>query len=174
MDFFYFDKVLQACEDRFQWDDALKYLGKKYAENRSIPVLNSLIGFSWFYLIEGPVISRKYSNDPNSSALQVWKKYLDLGAKVAFDNPFVCYISGYTLSLHGFYLSEEYEKKGIIYMKKCLSLSENTMLYELAYNFIENEAANHYIPLKNGCTICKELFRNKSLLERYFHEIFTS
>lgn len=136
--------------------------------------MNSLTGFSWFYLIEGPIVSKKYSKDPNSSALRVWKKYLDLGAKVASENPFFCFISGYTLSLHGFYLSEEYERKGMMYMENCLRLSEDTMLYELAHNFIENEAAIHYTPLKNGHTICKKLFRNDSLLERYFHEMFTS
>ena len=172
-EFFYFDKKLCTYENLFQWDRALIYLESLYSKNKDITLLNSLIGYSWYYLIEGPVVSQEYENDKSVMALAVWKKYIDLGAQEARNNPFFNFIAGYTLSLHGFYINEEYERKGHVFMKNCLDMSNNLMLKNLSENFLKNERSPKYIPLKDGRAICTQLFKGESLLDRYFNKIYT-
>ena len=72
MGVFYFDEMLLAYEGLYQWDQALNYLEELYLERIDRRILYSLIGFSWFYLIEGPVVSKKYANDQNTMALNIW------------------------------------------------------------------------------------------------------
>ena len=174
MEIFYFDQTLESYEKLYQWDKALNYLEDKYVQQKGIQILCSLIGFSWFYLIEGPVVSREYQNDSNSNALYIWKKYLDVGAVEAGDDPYFNFIAGYTLSLHGFYINEEYERKGSGFINKCMHLTDNTFLYQLAENFAKNEHSRKYIPLKNGRAICERLFYGGSLLDEYFNELYFS
>ena len=139
MGVFYFDEMLQAYEGLYQWDQALNYLEELYLERIDRRILYSLIGFSWFYLIEGPVVSKKYANDQNTMALNIWKKYIDIGTLEAYEDPFFNFIAGYTLSLHGYYINEEYEKKGNLFIKNCINLSNNVLLQQLAENFLNNE-----------------------------------
>lgn len=171
---FYFDEMLQAYEGLYQWDQALNYLEELYLERIDRRILYSLIGFSWFYLIEGPVVSKKYANDQNSMALNIWKKYIDIGTLEAYEDPFFNFIAGYTLSLHGYYINEEYEKKGTLFIKNCINLSNNVLLQQLAENFLNNEHSKKYIPVRNGKAICAQLFSSSSLLDGYFNEIYAS
>ena len=76
---FYFDEKLIQYEKKFEWNDALNYLENLYKEHQSIQIVNTLIGFSWYYLIEGGVDSGRYENDDCKKALVLWKKYLDIG-----------------------------------------------------------------------------------------------
>ena len=139
MGVFYFDEMLLAYEGLYQWDQALNYLEELYLERIDRRILYSLIGFSWFYLIEGPVVSKKYANDQNTMALNIWKKYIDIGTLEAYEDPFFNFIAGYTLSLHVYYINEEYEKKGNLFIKNCINLSNNVLLQQLAENFLNNE-----------------------------------
>ena len=102
MSVFYYDRTLSAYEESFQWDQALSYLETLYHQREDARILYSLVGFSWFYEIEGPHESKLHADDPNRSALGVWKKYLDLGERKAGKDPLFLFIAGYTLSLHGF------------------------------------------------------------------------
>ena len=175
MGIFYFDNTLLAYEANFQWDQSLKYLERLFLERKDAKILYSLIGFSWFYLIEGPVISKKYANDPNVMPKDIWKKYIDVGAIEACNDPFYYFIAGYTLSLHGFHIDEEYEKKGNQFMKTCLSLADNVLLQEMAENFLVNEHSrrpHRHIFVKDGESICKQFFNGKSLLDKYFNRIY--
>lgn len=174
MGIFYFDRTLLAFEERFQWDSALEYIEELYLEGKDTRVLYSLIGFSWFYLIEGPCVSRMYENDPNCMALDCWKKYIDIGEQQAYGDAFFNFIAGYTLSLHGLYINEEYEKKGNLFIKRCLSISDDVLLQQLAKNFLMNEHSKKHIPVENGKTICEHLFNDRSLLDGYFNEIYAS
>ena len=174
MGVFYFDEMLLAYEGLYQWDQALNYLEDLYSERKDCRIMYSLIGFSWFYLIEGPVVSKKYANDQNSMALNIWKKYIDIGTLEAYEDPFFNFIAGYTLSLHGYYINEEYEKKGTLFIKNCINLSNNVLLQQLAENFLNNEHSKKYIPVRNGKAICAQLFSGSSLLDGYFNEIYAS
>lgn len=49
----------------------LMYLEKQYEMYDDRTMLYSLIGFSWLYLIEGPVISREYENHENRLSLSL-------------------------------------------------------------------------------------------------------
>lgn len=170
--FFYFDRILSVFEKFFQWDQALVYLENLYSKDKAISILNSLVGYSWYYLVEGPITSRMYENDPNVMALEVWKKYIDIGSCVAHNNPFFNFIAGYTLCMHGFLINDCYERKGPVYMKKCLDSSDNVMLQQLAKNFLDNEKSSQYTPVKEGKTICAQLFNGESLLDEYFREFY--
>ena len=168
----YYDERLKELENNYKWNDALYYLEGLYEQNNAIDILNSLVGFSWYYLIEGPIDSRKFEHDKNEDALFIWKKYIDIGSRIAFQNQFFNFISGYTLSLHGFLINSEYEKQGILFMKRCFNMEDNALLKQLALHFLKNEKAKKYIPLMNGRELCKELFNGTSLLEKYFNEIY--
>ena len=171
---FYFDEILQAYEGLYQWDQALNYLEDLYSERKDCRIMYSLIGFSWLYLIEGPVVSKMYANDQNTMALKTWKKYVDIGVLAANEDPFFNFIAGYTLSLHGYYIDEEYEKKGNQFIKNCINLSNNVLLQQLAENFLYNEHSKKYMPVKNGKEICMQFFNGNSLLDKYFYEIYDS
>ena len=162
---FYFDEVLRDCEAGFQWDRALTHLEALYAGGRDRSVLCSLIGFSWFYLVEGPVVSRRYGDDPNSHALRVWKRYLDVAAREAADDPRVLFLAGYTLSLHGFWIDAAHEQTGHSYMERCARMADEPLLQQLAEHFLQNERACKYTPLQNGPAIAAALFPGDSLTD---------
>ena len=161
---FYFDERLQEYEQRFAWDSALSYLEDKFVAEPHINILNSLIGFSWYYLTEGPLISKKFCNDPNTAALGTWKKYIDIGLTKYSSNPYFNFIAGYTLSFNGFYISNLYESKASILMRNCFNGTSDMLLKQLSDNFLRNEKGKKYIPLKNGKVICSRLFSGNSLL----------
>ena len=104
--------------------------------------------------------------------MDIWKKYIDLGEQEAKSDPFFNFIVGYTLSLHGCLIALEYEEKGHHFMVNCFNLSDNAMLRQLAENFLMNEHAESYIPVKNAKAICAQLFDGKSLLDEYFNNIY--
>lgn len=127
MGVFYFDEMLLAYEGLYQWDQALNYLEELYLERIDRRILYSLIGFSWFYLIEGPVVSKKYANDQNTMALNIWKKYIDIGTPEAYEDPFFNFIAGYTLSLHGYYINEEYIS--------CTTTGKKSTIGKISYSY---------------------------------------
>lgn len=174
MSIFYYDRTLSAYEESFQWDQALSYLEALYHQQEDARILYSLVGFSWFYEIEGPHESKLHADDPNRSALGVWKKNLDLGERKASADPLFLFIAGYTLFLHGFLLGDPYEERGATYMRSCLALARDVFLRQLAENFLLNEHTKKYVAVQNGKAICEQLFCGSSLLDRYFWEIYGS
>ena len=170
---FYFDETIQNYEENYFWDNALTYLEEKYMEKSSIVVLNSLVGFSWYYLIEGPIESKQYENDKNNLALVTWKKYIDVGAQIAYNDSCFNFIAGYTLSMNGFIIGSEYEKKGPVFMNNCYQSSDDLLLKSVANNFLINQNSKKYIPLENSESVCNHLFGGDSLLEKYFKELYS-
>ena len=170
---FYFDQIVKKYEKSFSWDNVLTYLEERFLKESNVFVLNSLIGFSWYYLIEGPIDSGKYQNDENELALAIWKKYIDIGIQTACDNQYFNFIAGYTLSMNGFLINSEYESKGILFMKNCYEISDDLSLKLLADNFLKNEKCKKHVPLKNSKKICADIFSGDSLLERYFCTIYS-
>ena len=170
---FYFDEIVNEYETHFQWDRSLRYLEDLYAENPQPSILSTLIGCSWFYLVEGPIISREYGNDENILPLEYWKKYIDIGMVPAYQDPYLAFISGYTLSLDGeVYLGPKYEHQGYLLMKRCAEIADDPCLKELAINFIQNTRSREHVPISNSNTICSKLFCDESLIDQYFREIY--
>lgn len=172
---FYFDDNLKKYEAEYSWDESLLYLENKYLDSPTCEKLNSLVGFSWYYLIEGPIDSGKYEKDENYIALDIWKKYLSIGfEEYNYDSRF-CFIAGYSLSLHGFYIEEyknNYERIGIALLNR----ASNSNVYnfkKFVSIIIEHQEQRKYSRLKIKKAILDEVFCNDSLLEKYFKEIYS-
>lgn len=170
---FYYDDTIKSFEKNFLWEKSLSYLEEKFNELQSITILNSLIGFSWYYLIEGPVESKKYGNDENSIALEYWNKYSKLAFEKYVNNHSTCFILGYTLLLHGFLLQQYKNNCEIIGLSLIneASKSNNIYIQELAEHIIYLDKSKKIRVLVNYDKICNELFNNGSLIENYFKEI---
>lgn len=169
---FYFDEQIEAYEERFEWDLSLLYLESRYLAEKNISMLNALVGYSWLYLVEGPIISGRYENDDKNLPLEYWKKYMDVGKTVAFDNSCFNFIAGYSLVFNGEYWEPMPVRYGYFLMEKCASTTDNPMLKKLAQHIIDNAASKKYIFLEDGDAVCKCLFNGHSLLDKYFCEVY--
>lgn len=171
---FYFDETLKTFEKGYAWDKALIYLEELFIKQHTISILNSLIGFSWYYMIEGPIDSLQYEKDENTLALDVWKKYLKVGMDEFGSDFSFCFIAGYTILLHGFLIKEcktNNELIGIDLLKRATK-TENLYLKELSEYIIHMQQQKKYKPLIVNREIVEKLFTNDSLLENYFKEIY--
>lgn len=172
MSFFYYDSIIRENEEKLNFKPIIKHLESLLKKSLNIDILVTLIGSSWFYCIEGDV-NQSPIDYVWDFYLSKWKQYIDFGFEKYSNNDKFCYIAGYTLSLHGLYISEEYEKNGLMLIKKCFEICEDNNLKTLAQNFIENENNyKKYKPLKNSLIIIKDLFPNNSMLDIYFREIY--
>ena len=173
---FYYDANLKKYEAEYSFDDALLYLESLFIENADVRILNTLIGFSWYYLVEGPLISKKYGEDPSQLPLFYWKKYLSIGFAKYKDDPFFCFIAGYTLLLDGYVFLEEYRSKN---MPTCMSLLEkaiesgNRNVAALAQCIVSIERNKKSKSHKVDKNIVRELFPNGSLIEKDFFDCYT-
>lgn len=171
---FYFDGDLKKYEAENSWDKALLHLEDQFLNFPTCEKLNSLVGFSWYYLIEGPIDSGKYEKDENYIALDVWKKYLCIGFKEYFNDPRFCFIAGYSLLLDGFYIEEyrnNYELVGI----ELLNEASNSSAYNLrkiVSIILEYQKQKKYKPLKIEQGVLDQIFCGESLLEKYFKELY--
>ncbi|MBE5731020.1 MAG: hypothetical protein E7350_03635 [Clostridiales bacterium] len=173
---FYYDKNLKEYEAKFSWDNALICLEKLFISKPSNEILNSLIGFSWYYLVEGAIESKKYGEDENTLALDMWSKYLRIGFDKYENDVGFCFIAGYTLLLHGFYI-EEYKANNdsvAIDLLKNAEKTDNAYLKELVGCVLKMHSQKKYKPLKVKGEALRELFKNGSLLESYLKELFAS
>lgn len=169
---FYFDCRLKEFEAAYDWDGGLAYLEEVYLRDKLASQVCSLIGFSWYYLIEGPFDSGTYNPDMCKSGLHIWGKYLNLGFEQLSENPYFNFIAGYTLLLHGFYIDAVLKKTGANLIEKCQKLAAPS-LRAIADCILKNERAKNSNPLKNSRQICEELFGGGCLLDKYFFELFT-
>ena len=171
---FYFDVNLKNYESEFSWDKALLYLEDLFLSNPSYNKLNSLVGFAWYYLIEGPVDSKKYEKDENVIALDIWEKYLRIGVEQYLNVPSFCFISGYSLLLHGFLIEEyksNYKQFGLDLLKKA-NKSTDCCLKEIVNLVLEYQKQKKYKSLTVKREVLQQLFPGESLLEKYFKELY--
>ena len=171
---FYFDVNLKKYELEYSWDKALLYLEKLFLKNPTCDKLNSLIGFAWYYWFEGPLDSKKYGKDENTIALEVWKKYIDVGLEQYLNNSGFCFIAGYTILLHGFYLEEyiiNYQQIGLDLIKK-INNSNDENLKEIVNIVFEYQKQKKYKRLKINHEVLEQIFYGDSLLEKYFKELY--
>lgn len=172
---FYFDEVIRKFEKGYCWDKALIHLEKIYVNQPDVNIINSLVGFSWYYLIEGPVDSHQFSQDSNELALDIWKKYINIGLTKYKNDYSFCFIAGYTLLLHGFYIKEyqnNYESVGINLLQTA-SITDDPNLKQLVDCILKMQMQKKYKPLKIDSTVLDNLFDETPLLKKYFEEIFT-
>lgn len=168
---FYFDNNLKQYEKSYQWGMALNYLEDLYSKTKRVDVLCSLIGFSWYYFVEGGCISGNRNEDDNGE-LECWKKYINIGINEFSNIDTINFISGYTLSLHGFFISTKYENLGIDLIKNCFNLTHNSCLKALSDNFLNNYYKKRIHKLAHPLLVLNQLFFGESLLDQYFKEIY--
>ena len=171
---FYFDDSLKKYETGCYWDKALSYLENLFLNQPSCEKLNSLVGFSWYYLIEGPIDSGKYDKDENLIALDIWKKYLSLGFIDYSNDPHFCFIAGYSILMHGFYIEEyknNYEQVGVNLLN-CAKVFNEPKLKEVVNIILEYQEQKKYKIIKVKQETLNMLFSNDSLLENYFKKLY--
>ena len=172
---FYFDDNLKKYELECSWDKALLYLERLFQEQPTPEKLNSLVGFAWYYLIEGPIDSGKYGNDENYSALDIWKKYIGIGLKKYLNDAGFCFITGYSLLMNGFYIEEykkNYEQVGLNLLEE-VNNSTVDNLKEIVNIVFEYKKQKKYKPLKVKHEVLEQIFNGGSLLEEYFKELYS-
>lgn len=169
---FYFDDKIYAFEKNAAFNDCLRYLENLFQKTGASNVLNSLIGFSWYYLIEGPLDSGRYEKEDTSFALSTWKQYIDKVIDSDVYDSFTLYICAYTLSLHGIYLGLRYEKIGLSLMKKAAARCADENLSVLINAFLTLERQKKYKPVTISQEILNSLFDVRSLLGKYFFDIY--
>lgn len=173
---FYFDDILKRYEKEYSWDKALMYLEKLFEAQARIEILNSLIGFSWLYLVEGPLVSKKYGEDESQLPFSYWKKYLSIGFSQYKDDPCFCFVAGYTLLLDGDVYMEECRTKnmpsGLTLLEKAIEMG-NYNVATLAKCIVNIEKNKKCKSCKVNKDILSELFPNESLLESVFQECYT-
>lgn len=172
---FYFDDILQKYETEYAWDKALIYLEELFIKERDTATLNSLIGFSWYYLVEGPFINSKYGKDEGELPLVTWEKYIKIGMDHYANDYRFSFIAGYTLLLHGFFIKayqQNYKSIGLEVLKSS-SNTTDIHLKELVDTIIDLEHSKKYVKPKVSITTLNNLFPENSLLEKYFKDIFS-
>ena len=173
---FYYDEKIKKYEKDCSWDESLLYLENSFLIESTCEKLNSLVGFSWYYLIEGPVDSGKYEKDENHLALDLWKKYLGIGLEKYINDPRFCFVAGYTVLLHGFYIESyqlNYESLGLELLARA-SMTLNPYLKETSCLVIDRQHRKKHTPIGIDRDILLNIFSNDSLLEKYFIEVFSS
>ncbi len=170
MSLFYYDNFLHEYETDLNYTQSLRYLENLYEKCGTVDILVTIIGNAWLYFIEGDVNKSPKEYD-HQLYLYTWKKFVDLGKEQFSRNEKFCFIAGYTLCLHGFYLGEDYEKEGLSLIKTCLEISKNLNLRIIVQSFYENETKRKQKAI-NYKNICEELFPYGSMLDMYFKEIY--
>lgn len=175
MSFFYYDDKMRKYEGKLNFTPIIFHLENLFEISPNEDLLATLIGVAWYYCIEGNVNQTPIDYDWRLY-LYKWKQYIDLGSEKFNGSEKFCYIAGYTLSLHGFYISESYKKNGLTLMKKCFEICEDKNLKIIAQNFLKNANKRNkgYIRIKNFENICKNLFPTNSMLDCYFKEIYNN
>ena len=169
---FYYDKTIETYEKNFNYQAIIDYLKCLFTRDKKEEFLTSLIGYTWFFLVEGEVI-----NDIRdwNQRLSEFKYCIDLGLSYYNYSDRICYITGYVLDLHGFYLGNDYENKGLSLMRRCVVESKNDNIRRIAEYFIKNAESNksqkHNSPENIAKIVC-ELFPSKSILDLYFKIIY--
>lgn len=175
---FYYDSVLKNCESNNEWGKALVYLDSLFNKTRNEQLVVTAVGFAWYYFIEGAVESKNYNSKNNYIGLEYWKKYLSIGFNKFSNSSYFCFIAGYTLALHGFFISDEsninQEEKGYSLIKKCEQTSKNAILKNISACFLERRNSKKIIDSNLTEVQLKALFNTDSLLDRYFINIFST
>lgn len=166
MNFFYFDEKIKKYEKELDFSPVISYLEEIFNQKPSEDILVTLIGSSWYYLVEGDV-NQSPQNYDWKYFLDKWKQYIDIGIAKFNNSEKFCYIAGYTLSLHGIYISPEYEKKGKQLMCRCAEIATTPQIVELSQTFIAKSCKYRKLDKQS----IMAMFPSESLPDKYFKEI---
>ena len=168
---FYFDENIKKYENMLDFARVLQYLDFLYKAKPSTQLLNALITYSWFYLIEGPLITKKYEKEDTSLSLYIWSEYTNLVVKKNDCDSSTLYFCGYTLSLHGFLIEPSLVKLGHEMVRESFTRCTNSKLKLLISVFLQYDSQKKYKHIAVPKTILTSLFNNESLVGKYFIEL---
>ena len=164
MSMFYFDDHLKQMELRKDFKNIIKYLEQEQNANYPSSIHAALIGYSWYFFIEGPVYLKDMSDDDLEYFKNEWLKYIEMTNDET--NDYVKFIAGYTLLLHGSFLNKDWENKGKSLLEHCSNSKDNNI--KMLSKYFLNPKHNQKL-LKN--LQYKKIFDKHSLLDDYFKEI---
>ena len=173
---FYFDNEIGNYERNFQWDLSLVHLEDEWICQHNEKILNSLIGFSWYYILEGPVESQRFERDECKFGLKLWRKYIDIGLKDFCNNLYCNFIAGYTLNLSGILIDKNfnvnYEALGINLLYRCTQQFDDATIRKLSLHILQMQNVKRYKQLVVKREDLIKVFGNQSLIGKYFCEIY--
>lgn len=168
----YFDEKIKEYESNYFYNNSLLYLEGLYKQKKSIDLLNSLIIFSWYYTIEGPIDSKKYGTEDTSFSFEIWRKYVEIIVNSECCDPSTLYFCAYSLSLHGFLLGSDMESVGAKMIESALNCCKDEKLKELIVVFQTMSNQKKYKPLKVKKEILTSIFNEESMVGQYFIEMY--
>lgn len=161
---FYYDSRINTLEKELKYDSILTYLEKLYFKTKDTDILATLIGYSWYFLIEGDLDNPvEYSWE---LCLEKWREYILKGESLNISDSLYLFIVGYSLMLHSEYLMEfsEVGKSKI----SILSNNEHELFAPLAKYLLNSKNYN----LNDRKDLILKYFHNDSILDSYFRGIF--
>lgn len=169
MNIFYSDENIRKKEKELDFKSVIEILEEKFNATNEPIYLTTLIGYTWYFYIEGDIISQ--STDYSwKYFLEKWKYYISLGLQNFDTDANVCWIIGYSIYLHWIHLGPKYQDVGPEMLELSYTLLQNNQLKSITYCIKENVAVSSLGISVNDL----ELFPTNSILDSYFKEIFTS
>lgn len=164
---FYSDENIRLKEVELDFKSVIEIVEEKFNDTNHPVYLATLIGYSWFFYIEGDINNQSVEYKWEYY-LEKWKHYISLGIKNFGTEANICWIIGYSIYLHWIHLGPKYQNVGIEMLKLSHKLSQNDMLKSITSCIIKN------IPVSNlGIHVNDlELFPTNSILDNYFKEMF--
>lgn len=175
MSFFYFDDEMKGYEEQLNFNPIIQMLEVRFNNQRNPKILTTLIGCSWYYLLEGKVNQTPYNYDEDF-LLSKWKQFVDIGISDFSQCADVCLIIAYTLNLLWFYLGKEYEKVYSELYRKSIEIGQDNNIGKLSSHLYLNSFTSRskkYNRIEYPDQICQDLFPTDSILDCYFREILS-
>lgn len=160
----YYDKVMKEYEKSLKYDSILSYLESMYAQTKDEQILATLIGYAWYFLVEGDLDEPTEYNWEFS--LEKWREYILKGELQKVSNELYLFIVGYSLMLNYEFLPE-FKEIGVSKIN-ILSELEHEVLTPIAKYLINRKKFS----LKDRDDAILNYFNKKSILDLYFKEIF--
>lgn len=161
--FFYNDEI-KHYEEKSCCNDIIFYLEQIYHETESDRTLSTLIGYLWYFLIEGDV-NQSFQNYNWEFMYDKLNEYLNIGFKFFSKSPIFCFTSGYILLLHWMNIDVKYEHKGKSLLLEIIHMDTNNELKELSIYILSNQK----VPM--SMEVITTLFPTSSILDKYFRDV---
>lgn len=161
---FFYNNEIQHYEKKNCCNDIIFCLEHIYHEQKNDKVLSTLVGYLWYFLIEGDV-NQSFQNYNWKFMHDKLNEYLNIGFISFSKSPIFCFTSGYILLLHWMSINVKYEHKGKSLLLEIIKMGTNNELNELSAYILSNKKDTIDRELINT------LFPTSSILDRYFQDV---
>ena len=180
MKMFFFDKTLYRYEQSEQWDRCLIYLKDMtllYPKNKTI--FFSLAAYSWYVLTFWDICMPVNEMKRHDFELMLSETYMK-AQHLFWEDSNCLWMFGYfmrTNFLDFAFISADFRdviEEGDALIKKAYLLERSNKLAEMMYYEIENRKSEYNRVKKEVIERISDYFPNKSEIDNYFTEVFTS